>query len=633
MKFPLLAGLTAAVFLSACGGSDNDDDPSPTPTPTLTPNIASYTISLSGSQEVPMVMSNQSAEATISVNTDDMILTAEMNLSEVNGVAAAHIHAGEVGINGAVAFAFADDDGDDVWEVAATTITTEQYDDMLDGLWYVNVHTDNYASGELRGQIITDTHRLYLVSLNGEQEVPSVDTEGYGEAYILFDTDTNEITVNAWSYDFEATAAHIHMAEVGLSGGVTLALAENTETSGLWQAPMDSLLTVDEAMQLEDSLLYVNMHSAANASGEVRGQILGSDDVLVIFDITPGQEVPQVSSDAMGIAYATLDTASGSLVLNAWVEGLSPSAAHIHQAPLGENGSVVVALEENAESAGLWQVPENTALDSATQEILIDGGHYLNFHTEAYPSGEIRAQILPRPWEVVTFEVNGAQQTPPLMEDAMAEAYAKVNTSTGDLDLLINTTNAADATTPHIHAGVVGEAGSIVASLLMDETNSSVWRTADRLKLSSETLSEFLDAGHYVNLHTPTYPDGEARGQVLTNDTELFLLTLSGSAEVPAVDTMASGWGGLTINTSTGSLRGAITVENMEANAAHIHQGGSGENGAVILALEANETGFQVPADTVLDSDQIATMLSGGYYVNVHSETYPSGEIRAQVAP
>ena len=34
------------------------------------------------------------------------------------------------------------------------TLTKQQADEVLSGLWYVNVMTDKYPDGEIRGQIV-----------------------------------------------------------------------------------------------------------------------------------------------------------------------------------------------------------------------------------------------------------------------------------------------------------------------------------------------------------------------------------------------------------------------------------------------------------------------------------------------
>lgn len=626
--------LATIIGLTACGGGNNYStyEPDPNPEPDPQPVMQTYEVQLEGAQEVPMVDTQQSAMASVTINETDMMVMAEMDLSDVTGVSGAHIHAGEVGTNGPVAFGFSDDNEDGIWEIESEDITEAQHDALLAGNWYVNVHTESYPDGELRGQILTDTQMVHLFPLSGKQEVPAVKTDAYGQGYALFDSDNGALTLNAWTWNITASAAHIHHAEAGLNGDVIVGLEASADTEGLWQLPEDAMLSSDQVSALGMASLYVNVHTEANPGGEIRGQILPEDYALVLFDLSPGQEVPRVDSPASGLGYATLNTATGGLRLNAWSMNMDTTAAHIHQADIGVNGDVVIGLEENMDNAGLWQLPENTALDSDTQALLLSGGHYVNMHSESFPGGEIRGQITPGPWDVLAFAVSGAQEVPAVETEAEGDAYALVNTESGDLMLVVNTRNLETASAAHIHAGIAGVNGGVIVGLEQDGTDASIWRLPADTSLDAATLEEFLDAGHYVNVHTPTNPGGEIRGQILTADHVMFPLVLSGSNEVPAVTTMASGQGAFTLNTVTGSLRGAFMTSDITSNAAHIHQAPAGENGDVVLTLEATETGYMVPADTTLTDELETIMLDEGHYVNVHSAAYPAGELRAQIA-
>lgn len=111
-------------------------------------------------------------------------------------------------------------------------------------------------------------------TLEGSQEVPPVDTDATGSASVDFDPATNELS---WMIEFSglsgaATAAHFHgPAASGANAGVQVNIGE---TSGL-VSPMEGSaeLTSEQASMLLDGELYINIHTAANPNGEIRGQV------------------------------------------------------------------------------------------------------------------------------------------------------------------------------------------------------------------------------------------------------------------------------------------------------------------------------------------------------------------------
>jgi hypothetical protein len=110
-------------------------------------------------------------------------------------------------------------------------------------------------------------------------------------------------------------------------------------------------------------------------------------------------------------------------------------------------------------------------------------------------------------------------------------------------------------------------------------------------------------------------------------------VTLSGSQEVPAVTTSASGSGTITVGDDM-SVSGSVMTTGIAGTAAHIHMAAVGQNGPVAVPLtKSGDGGWAVPAGTKLTDAQFAAFKAGNLYVNVHSESNKGGEIRGQLTP
>ena len=113
-----------------------------------------------------------------------------------------------------------------------------------------------------------------------------------------------------------------------------------------------------------------------------------------------------------------------------------------------------------------------------------------------------------------------------------------------------------------------------------------------------------------------------------------LLASLSGAAEVPNPgDPDGSGVAYLTLNQGQEIICFSISVSNIApATAAHIHIGGAGVAGGVVVNFNVAVNGLSgcVSADTEL----IKTIRQSptDYYVNVHNTDFPGGAVRGQLS-
>lgn len=105
---------------------------------------------------------------------------------------------------------------------------------------------------------------------------------------------------------------------------------------------------------------------------------------------------------------------------------------------------------------------------------------------------------------------------------------------------------------------------------------------------------------------------------------------LSGANEVPTNTSPATGRVEGTFNEETNLLDMTVTYQQMTPTAWHIHNGAEGTNGPVLFNL-GNTFTSPYNYSTTLTEAQEADLKAGNYYVNIHSTTYPGGEIRGQL--
>lgn len=132
----------------------------------------------------------------------------------------------------------------------------------------------------------------FTAQLSGANEVPAVDTAARGVATFQLSYDGSELTYRLNVANIENVhMAHIHLAPVGVNGGVVAwlypdapppvpiegrsqgTLATGTITSADLVGPLAGMTLADLVAAMETGGAYVNVHTEQNPGGEIRGQI------------------------------------------------------------------------------------------------------------------------------------------------------------------------------------------------------------------------------------------------------------------------------------------------------------------------------------------------------------------------
>jgi len=117
-----------------------------------------------------------------------------------------------------------------------------------------------------------------------------------------------------------------------------------------------------------------------------------------------------------------------------------------------------------------------------------------------------------------------------------------------------------------------------------------------------------------------------------------FKVALSGAQSVPPVENAGAGTADLTYDPATRVVTWTITYSGMSGpvTMAHFHgPAAPGKNAGVVIWLTKQGSPVESPikGEATLTPEQAQQFAAGEWYINVHTQSHPGGEIRGQVMP
>jgi hypothetical protein len=248
--------------------------------------------------------------------------------------------------------------------------------------------------------------------------------------------------------------------------------------------------------------------------------------------LDPEREVPPTASEGDGEVEFILRRDSTRFELQ-WEDlTANVTAAHIHCAPEGSNGSVGVTLlmgplDPDGRVKNTFTAPDAgngcgwTTLGDVIGAVF-DGNAYVNVHTSTFPGGEIRGQLRIGSLEFET-EMNARNEVP--ANDSDGEGEAELRARSDRIRFAVEWDDlTGDVIAGHIHCAPAGVNGSVAVTLLMgtfdneDRVRSSFAAPDTETPCGWTTLGDVvgavIDGNAYVNIHTVDFPGGEIRGQL-----------------------------------------------------------------------------------------------------------------------
>jgi len=386
------------------------------------PSDNNFQAILLGSNELP---------AIVSQGFGNLLFTLDNNFLSVSGsfenledsiatdiAGGAHIHLGFAGQLGPVAIPLnltIDADGKGALVEAANnnfTLDADQLTAIYKDSLYVNVHSEAFRGGELRGQISRFNVATFRGQLTGMQELPAVNVNSSGRVHVTLD-ENNMMRVSGsfdnLSSDLATDIAggiHIHIGTSGLNGPVEYLLnptLDATNRNAVINPDSNSFDVSGRVDELFDREMYVNIHSENFRSGELRGQILPLAKTYLGADMVGFNEVESAYTFGRGnwqfeLTDNQLTVSGGFFDMISDYDASIAGGCHLHYGTAIETGPIALILNPRVNTdlrSGSFPTDDNKfTISDGLRDSLLAGQIYVNVHSQRYPMGELRSQLL-----------------------------------------------------------------------------------------------------------------------------------------------------------------------------------------------------------------------------------------------
>lgn len=484
---------------------------------------------------------------------------------------------------------------------------------------------------------ITHTGNLLVTAkLDGVQSIPAVNTTASGIASVFINAgmDTAKIQVTVAGLSGGITGIHIHEGKKGASGGVVTDLSTALLGNSAQLLVTGNALTKTWISKLLSGQYYVNVHTAANPNGEIRGQLTLETDWSFTAWVNGAQQVPTHSTSAYGMVVFNLNKDNSSIEYKGVFDGLSGAVTgiHLHSGAKGATGGVVLDLASNYSNGVLM----GQADPSSFLADLMAGNIYINVHTAANPGGEIRGQLAVDNYLAFDAWMDG----PSAGTNATEVALASVKISTG-MDTIwyniasnLNLMDTINGLHFHHSTGIIDLDAGLNGNMAMGMITGS--------ELTPKILKEFMAGTIYLAFHSKAYPAVKLKGDVTSLKREGYILNISGLNQNPMVITTGTGNGIVSINRDHSSAHIMAAYANLTgpATGIHFHVGTKGNSGAVLKDLMPFHTALGNGGIVALYWNSKSTVAfsmadalkfdKDSVYINIHTALNPNGEARGQ---
>jgi len=222
-------------------------------------------------------------------------------------------------------------------------------------------------------------------------------------------------------------------------------------------------------------------------------------------------------------------------------------------------------------------------------------------------------------------DLDGANEVPPVAAGSGGYAIVTLNPS-NSISYEVHTFGLT-GTVAHIHDGAAGVNGPAIAPLTGGPT---VW-IGTTPPQPAGIIDDLFAEGLYINVHTMPNLTGELRGQVKAAPSR-FAALINASQVVAPTGSAATGVASVEVDAARMLTYTVTSPGLVDGTEAHLHFGRVGINGGIAATLSGGPNTWSGVAGPLTTSEYRA-LQTEAMYVDLHSTTFPSGEIRGQLIP
>lgn len=241
---------------------------------TATSGGTAFSVALTGEAETPAGDPVATGEATVRLRAGQGQVCFQISGTNLPTAVAAHIHSGAAGVAGPVVIPLQTPNAAGKSSGCAPAVRSVVGAILkAPASYYVNVHTEEFAGGAIRGQLAGTSTSAFgwvvAVDLKG-----STEPNAKGTAVVRIRKDAGQVCyrLHAENITLPAIAAHIHRGAATVSGPVVVpftAPAANGNSDGCTAA---TAALIDEIIA-NPAGFYVNVHTTEHPGGAMRAQL------------------------------------------------------------------------------------------------------------------------------------------------------------------------------------------------------------------------------------------------------------------------------------------------------------------------------------------------------------------------